>query len=52
MGQGIGKSPALAKNLLILFPTTKKNAAISRLSHQICIPSAKLLNTKLHVLTK
>ena len=38
MGQGIGKSPALAKNLLILFPTTKKNPPISRLSLQIFIP--------------
>ena len=38
MGQGIGKSPALAKNLLILFPTTKKNFQISRLSRQIFIP--------------
>ena len=39
MGQvKIGKSPALAKNLLILFPTTKKNLPISRLSHQIFIP--------------
>ena len=37
MGQGIGKSPALAKNLLILFPTAKKNPPISRLSHQIFI---------------
>ena len=38
MGQGIGKSPALAKNLLILFPTTKKNPPISRLFLQIFIP--------------
>ena len=36
--QGIWKSPALAKNFLILFPTTKKNFQISRLSHQIFIP--------------
>ena len=35
MRQGIGRSPALAKNLLILFPTTKKNHPISRLSYQI-----------------
>ena len=38
MEQGIGKSPALVKNLLILFPTAKKNLPISRLSHQIFIP--------------
>ena len=44
MGQGIGRSPAPAKNVLILFPTTKKNPPISRLSHQIFIP--------LHQITK
>ena len=38
MTQGIGRSPALAKTLLILFPTPKKNPPISRLSHQIFIP--------------
>ena len=38
IGQGIGKSPALAKNLLIFFPTTKKNLPISTLSYQIFIP--------------
>ena len=38
MGQGIGRSPALAKNVLILFPHTTKNPPISRLSHQIFIP--------------
>ena len=44
MGQGIGRSPAPAKNVLILFPTTKKNPPISRLSQQIFIP--------LHQITK
>ena len=38
MGQGIEKSPAPARHLLILFSTTKENAPISRLSHQIFIP--------------
>ena len=38
MGQGLSRSPALAKNLLILSPTTKKNPLISRLSNQIFIP--------------
>ena len=38
MVQGIGRSPALAKNLFIFFPTTKKNPPISRLFHQIFIP--------------
>ena len=39
MGQEIRRSPALAKNLLILSPTTtKKNPLISRLSNQIFIP--------------
>ena len=38
MGQGIGKSPAIPKNLLILFSITKKNLPINRLSHQIFIP--------------
>ena len=44
IGQGIGKSPAPAINLLILFPTTKKNPPIRRLSHQTFIP--------LHQITK
>ena len=44
MGQGIGRSPALAKNLLTLFSTTKKNPPISRFYHQIFIP--------LHQITK
>ena len=44
MGQRIARSPALAKNLFILFPTIKKNPSISRLSHQIFIP--------LHQITK
>ena len=38
MRQEIGRSPALVKNLLILFPTTKKNPPISRHSHQSFIP--------------
>ena len=44
MGQEIGRSPALVKNLLILFPTTKENSPISTLSHQIFVP--------LHQITK
>ena len=44
MRQGIGRSTALAKNLLILFPTTKRNPPNSRLSHQIFI--------LLHLITK
>ena len=52
MGQGIGKSPAPAKNLLILFPPPRKIPQLVDSPTKSLSPSTKSLNIKFHVLTK
>ena len=52
MGQGIGKSPALAKNLLIYSLPPRKISQLIDSTTKFLSPSTKSLNTKFHVLTK